>query len=559
MSFADPLWEFVLDDYDDENASLFSKFSRKKKKKKKYKNDEKSVGSRSFLSKKKETRAEYRDDIPEEQDGFWDVISGKPPAAARMRRSRSFDGRTSSRGRDNMMSKNNKTRSSSLTRSQSSVSEADTNEKKKRMFSKKRFSWNQNQKSSDNSSLKEYAAPNARNVKHASLADDRYGSKTPSHDGTFDPMDLLFQIADKIDPWAYDSDASFSDDESYTDDEGDRYSHVTSNVGSDTNLSDTQRSRSQSRSSRNPKTQKLNSLLDPPKESKKEENSMTEIRLRVNPVGNTLSEEVFEKKTNAFGEQEGDLRKVPSDEERYNMFATSFDSDSFQKTLQIMGESTPPMDFETREMRENREMFMNERRMSEKEERRAPTNGRRTDLRTKPSIRDDMSKDSASAKSSGLKKAMCGRKKVDDEDTTASRSKKTDPSEAFPASRMVIDGESHLIAESDTASAIIGPMAVSKGPQPVFAYDYESNMNMDVIYVKPNHKPRTSISVRKLGTPPPISSVLGADHIVIQVEVRQRSILPLHGLLKNSRPSTTSTSFLTFCFLFYFFSGIASI
>ena len=532
MSFVDPLWEFVLDDYEDENASLFSKFSRKKKKK--YKNDEKSVGSRSFLSKRKETRAEYRDDIPEEQDGFWDVISGKPPAAARMRRSRSFDGRTSSRGRDNTMSKNNKTRSSSLTRSQSSVSEADTNEKKKRMFSKKRFTWNQNQKSPDNSSLREYAAPNARNVKHASLADDRYDSKA-GPDGTFDPMDLLFQIADKIDPWAYDSDASFSDDESYTDDEGDRYSHVTSNVGSDTNLSDTQRSRSISRSSRNSKTKKLSSLLDPPKEPKKEENSMTEIRLRVNPVGNTLSEEVFEKKTNAFGEQEDDLRKVPSDEEKYNMFATSFDSDTFQKTLQITGESNPPMDFETREQREqreNRELFMNERRMSENEERRPPATARRTDLRSKPSIRDDISKDSASAKSSGLKKAMCGRKKIDEEDTTASRSKKMDPAEAFPASRMVIDGESHLIAESDTASAIIGPMAGSKGPQPVFAYDYDSNMNMDVIYVKPNHKPRTSISVRKLGTPPPISSVLGADHIVIQVEVRQSSHLSSDNSLK---------------------------
>lgn len=528
MSFADPLWEFVLDDYEDENVSLFSKFSRKKNKKPNY-DDKSSVGSRSFLSSKREKRTDYRDDT-EDRDNFWDVISGKPPVATRMRRSRSFSGRSKTR----MSTKKEKTRSSSLTRSQSSVSEA-SNEKRKRMFSTKRFSWNPNQRSSQGASMREYAAPNASSVKHTSLTDDRDDktSDEGSEDG-FDPMDLLFQIADTLDPWGLDSEGSYSDDDaSYTDDEGDRNSHATSNVESESNMSDVNRLKPMGRSSKNKRTRKLDSLLDqkpnPSKydsrrkaQSKKKENDATEIRLRVNPGGNTLSEEVFKNTTTGYVEHEDEIIRVPSDEERHNLFATSFDSDTFQTTLKIAGEANPPVSEprETREMRENREAFMNERRRPEIEEMRAPTSPRRAE-RSQPVFRDDISKDSGSAKTStGLKKTLCGLKKVDKADTTSARSRRSERREAFPSSRMIIDGESHKVTEYDPAGGVMGPMAESKGPQPVLNYDYESNMNMDVIYVKPNHKPRTSLSVRKLGTPPPISSVLGADNIVIQVEVR---------------------------------------
>ena len=147
MSFTDSIWEFVLDDYEDQK-SLASRFTRKKKKKK----QNKSSKSRGFLGgSKREARSEYRD---EEEDGIWDIITGKPPKATELRRSRSFSGTSMTSS-----ARNSRTRSASLTRSQSNLSEQDTtsSDKKKNRFTK-RFSRKKNQKYSDESSMRDYAA-----------------------------------------------------------------------------------------------------------------------------------------------------------------------------------------------------------------------------------------------------------------------------------------------------------------------------------------------------------------------------------------------------------------
>ena len=545
MSFADPLWEFVLEDYEDEESTLLSRFSRNKTKKpekiKKKDDNKSSTGSRGFLSSsKRANRSEYRD----EKDGLWDVISGKPPKATRLKRSKSF----SSRGR-NMLSKkgNTKPRSSSLTRSQSSLSiseqDAMSSNNRKKSF-KQRFSWNQNQKSSENSAMREYSAHKV-NVKHTSLVDDRDDSKTAdeNYESTFDPMDLLFQIADTLDPWGLESEASSSDEEgSVTDDEADRSSHVTSNVGSETYTRDAHRSRSVNRSSPNAQNKKLDSLLDQqlPKTTRSDSNRYpyhseetretnghsTEIRLRFNPVGKTLSEEVSEKRTNIDDDQEQYLRKVPSDEEKHPMFTPSFDDfDARQSTPIFKRESNRP-DFAANNKRENF-VTSRERRQSDSEEKRAPANVRTSEReRAQSNIRDDDGKELGNTKPQiGLKKAICGLKKVEKNNNLRSRFRKLDAVEGFPSTRLVIDGESHLVSDSDLVRGMMGPMIGSKGPQPIFAYDYESNMNMDVSYAQPNQKPKTSISVRKLGPPPPITSVLGVDNIVIQVEVRIMSFV----------------------------------
>ena len=186
MSFADSLWEFVLDDYEDEQSSFASKFSRNKKKK------NKSSKSRSFLGGSKQAkRSEYRDDV---QDGVWDIITGKPPKATQLRRSRSFYGTTKmSNGR------NSRTRSSSLTRSQSNLSEQDTvsSDKKKGAFNP--FSRKKSQKNSEPSSVREYSDQNV-SVKEKALVDSRDDKAFSDDDEEFDPVDLLLtKIADTLD------------------------------------------------------------------------------------------------------------------------------------------------------------------------------------------------------------------------------------------------------------------------------------------------------------------------------------------------------------------------
>ncbi len=479
MSFADSIWEFVLDDYEDEQSSFASKFARKKKKKK----QNKSFKNRSFFGgSKRESRSEYRD---EEEDGIWDIITGKPPKAAELRKSRSFSGRT-----ETSSARNSRTRSASLTRSHST--DTTSSDKKKNVFTK-RFSRKKNQKYSDDHTAKKVS------VKETALVDSR-DDRPPSDDDDeeFDPVDLLLtKIADTLDPWGVDSDGSFSDGDSLegSDEDGDRSSFA----GSESYASVQQHSRSKNARNKTPK-----SLLQSPKPVRfdsskypyhsKQKNGgnshSTEIRLRVDPVGTTLSEEIIEKKEKT---NEDESQGVPSDEEKESFFSASFDSDDEPER-----EPTQPGI-----------------RNFNDEEKRIPVIAR-TAEGVQPLNRNESNQESLNAKASkGLKRAMCGVGRVDKVNST-----KPDTKEAFPSSRMVIDGESHLVPESDPIRGVVGPMIGSKGPQPVFAYDYESNMNMDVSYTSANQNPRKSMIVRKLGTPPPILTVPGEENIVLQVEVR---------------------------------------
>lgn len=506
MSFADSLWEFVLDDYEDEQSSFASKFSRNKKKK------NKSSKSRSFLGGSKQAkRSEYRDDV---QDGVWDIITGKPPKATQLRRSRSFSGTTKmSNGR------NSRTRSSSLTRSQSNLSEQDTvsSDKKKGAFNP--FSRKKSQKNSEPSSVREYSDQNV-SVKEKALVDSRDDKAFSDDDEEFDPVDLLLtKIADTLDPWGLDSDGSFSDGDSLDGStDGDR----SSLVGSESYASVKQRSKSKNARKKKPKSPlqptnpvKVDSSRYPyhSKQEKEGNSHTTEIRLKVNYLGTTLSEEVFEKNGNA---EEDESRGVPSDEENEPLFSRSFDSEYSSSEPTSEREPNEPT---IRNFEEKREIDGNAGRVPESEANRSPAIARTTEI-TQPPKHNESNKGSGNAKASnGLKMAMCGVKKLDRVNLT-NRLRKPDTKEGFPSSRMVIDGESHLVSESDPVREVVGPMSESKGPQPVFAYDYESNMNMDVCYTSANQSPKNSMTVRKLGTPPPISSVQGEENIVIQVEVR---------------------------------------
>jgi hypothetical protein len=110
-----------------------------------------------------------------------------------------------------------------------------------------------------------------------------------------------------------------------------------------------------------------------------------------------------------------------------------------------------------------------------------------------------------------LKKVMCGLKKASRNDFIINRLKKTDAAGVIGQNTDLVNGvmgvpSDHLIQSS--------------GPQSLYAYDYDSNENMDVSYTKSNQKARGSISVRSLGPPRSLSWSLGGENIVIQVEVR---------------------------------------
>jgi len=593
MSFADPLWEFVLEDYEDEESNRLAIFGKSKKKKEKNSaeswkldwfddrddraisngkkrvndpvvkktNDKLPTGSRGLianLSRKSGNRNEYRDD---KEDGFWDVISGAPPAATIPKRSNGNSGNTKiSKGRGLLSKKSTlkTSKKSSLIPSQSNTSESEmnNNDKKKNGF-KKRFSWNQNSKSAEDVSTKGYPIQNV-DVQHATLAYDREDAKTPSaikkNDSTFDPLDLIFQIADSLDPWGIDpSEASTSEIDSIygtgtvDDDEGDGNAYESMlNLGfpesSESQIIDTKPSNSMSRSSIHTRNKKSNSkpelLFDQQlpkpttfdhnrypyhsKQPTKEKDSFsTEIRLRVNSGGNTLSEEVYKTSSNMQENCEQTVRKSPAwDEEKSLRSRPSFDASNVLKSSQMFEGVSKQLSVVAKE---KKTIITSERNKSISEEMRVPTDVHIT-KRSESCICYDEGEEFENAKKLNVfKKAVCGLKKVGRNDLI-NRLRRSDAAEVFPSSRVIIDGETHLIIgpESDPINGMLGvsscSLIESKGPQSVFAYDYDSNMNMDVSYTQPNQKPRTGISVRKLGSPPPLLSSSGAENIVVQIE-----------------------------------------
>ena len=566
MAFADPLWEFVLDDYDDEETSRRGKFGSNRGRKTETKSSSGNWGfgsSSSMKSSKKENGYEYRDD---KEDGFWDVISGAPPKATILKRSKSFTGRTnSSKGRGLLAKKSilKSNKSQPLTRSQSNLSdyEMQYNDKRK-STTKRRFSWNQSTKSPETGSQHSTRKFDAKQKTLARRrnSDGTY-SESQNYDSSFDPVDFIFQIADTLDPWGVESSvASASEVDSHdeigtVDDDADGNSIVTgrfteeslSNVGyleaQESQMLQRKSSKSSGRSPvqmRNKRSSaKLESLLDQQlpdptrfdpnrypyhsKQQKEERNDYsTEIRLRVNPGGNTLSEEVFKTSTNGYEDDEEVVRKSQTwDTERYS--EEPFDASVTMESSQI-SEGILKKPGVVRKEREP--ISSKERKRRSSVQMRVPMDVHIAD-RGESSIRDANRKDFDSYKTSNtVKKAVCGLKKCGK--NNLNRSTKSDAAEGFPSSRVIIDGEQHLIIgpNSDQINKVLGgssdPRIGSKGLQSVFSYEYDSKMNMDVSYTKPNQKPRTSLSVRKLGKPPPLSPQ-EAESVVVQIEVRKKN------------------------------------
>jgi len=664
MSFVDPLWEFVLEDYEEEERGRLHLLGSSKKKRdkksgsnefldsnyfnffdsgKKLQHDSDigqdkswsvdwfdgrddsdvsnrkqpkkvnvpsskstdtklSTGSlslkpnlRSSKSSKQDKHNDYRDD---NDDGFWDVISGAPPAATIPKRSVSRSAnsknskscvlllkRSTSESSRNSSQKGSQSNVSVKSQSKVSVisstkSETNNNDKKKTVL-KKRFKWNQNLKPPEESSpgMKEYSVQSL-NVKHTTLTKNEKHSKTPSigekeEELPLGPMDLFFQIADSLDPWGPEpsetssSDSDSSDGTGTVDDDDDDDDGKSSMAGKNADqseldarapdLSRSQRSeakgskstsRSSVRTRDNISSGKLESLLDQPlpdpnafypnrypyhsNQAPKRGNFIsTEIRLRVNPVGNTLSEEVYKTNTNMHENREHDVQKLPSWEEDVSSKSRpSFDASESRaisadilKLNQSFEGAPKQSEIITKE---NTIKNTSDRSKLTSNEMRVPMDVHITEM-SESIIGDCEGEEFESTKKRDLwKKAMCGINNAGRNDFI-NRLRKSDAAEVFPSSRVIIDGETHSIIGHASMNGAMGMhsdrLIESKGPQSVFAYDYDSNENMDIIYTKPNQKPRASIFVRRLGSPPSLSSSLGGENIVIQVEVRNLVLL----------------------------------
>jgi hypothetical protein len=103
-----------------------------------------------------------------------------------------------------------------------------------------------------------------------------------------------------------------------------------------------------------------------------------------------------------------------------------------------------------------------------------------------------------------------------------------DSKEIFPATRMISDDNKSEFSSitGQRADYVNGVMGVpsdrflqTKGPQSLYAYDYESDEHMDVLFAEFGSKARTSLFVRKLGPPPMLDSASGGSEVVIKVEV----------------------------------------
>jgi hypothetical protein len=569
------------------------------------KDSERSNGSRSLKTNrsgpknsKRENRTDNRED---KEDGFWDILTGAPPVATIPKRSVSSNNKGRSllpiRRNDEESSRKSTTivlqskafaRSTSIASTgsaKSKTSGGNEKKKKKRSF-KKHFKLNKDLKPSEEENFNNEYYLQDLEVKHIALEKDgeeedivKSSIEDEEKDTVFDPMNVIFQIADSFDPWGQEEQSETSNSETDTcpsetaGNNDDAISNLTGKDADEYELDteepnssrskriETQESQSLESSSSHIAGDKTNdrleSLLDQPlpeliavdpssypyhsdQASKQETEVSAEIRLQVNPLGNTLSEEVYKMEKNIhennvepdakWEEDWSPTTRLPVDPSEsksihagYSKPIHSFGGISKKSGIRMKDVAT--------EITGNEDAAV----LSGGVDRSNPSSDeikipRDVHIKNIPSSNDGGREGrdiENTTKRNLLKKVICGlKKKASRNDFIINRMKKTDAAEVFPSSRVIVDGETHSIIGQniDLVNGVMGVpsdhLIQSSGPQSFYAYDYDSNENMDVSYTKSNQKPRGNISVRSLGPPHSLSWSLGGENIVIQVEVR---------------------------------------
>ncbi|KAG7360748.1 oxidoreductase [Nitzschia inconspicua] len=359
----------------------------------------------------------------------------------------------------------------------------------------------------------------------------------------FDPMMLLLEVAGKLDPWGVEpsvADSNSETTESETtgiNDESSDLSH--SDIGPITrrkagNMEDHQ-------------------LLDPnnfdpryayhPRQPRTPTQTYsTEIRLKVNTVGDTLSEEVY-KRSPSISEEESEADVDNS--QFWETGGTASIHSSVEETLETRI-SVHDMSNTRRSFSElsKRSDISEESVVQEGENKHAPFVKKEVDnsagaflelgvpldlhIRREDTdfFRDIDDEDLADLEARGVWKTVCCNvgKKMNRSHDLVNRLKSEDAAALFPTTRMISNGKSRSITgqKADYVNGVMGVpsdhFVESKGPQSLYAYDYDSNEHMDVSYDKIGQKPRASVSVRTLGGPPSLSQFDMGDSVVVQVE-----------------------------------------
>jgi len=523
----------------------------------------------------------------------------------------------SSRLKSSMASNSSNTISTKVTRLKSSLASSNSTksgtcgiekEKRKRSF-KGHFNFKEKPK------YEEKKLTNKSNFQHSEISQinllknhredvARVPNENDLSVSMFDPMNILFQIADTLESLGpqeqeqhHSESTSAKSDTSMVEESvltiasslpslvDDRLSSLT---GKDQNdkLPDTEETQSRDRSSNImtafEESQKLESSCDQPlpeasgsqiavdpslsscqydqglKQTNHDEIA-TEIRLRVNPFGTTLSEEIYHREKYCSGndsDRSSAVRPISLGESIYSS-STQLGTSRSQS---IVDENSIVISFSgdnSNNVVHNDIATIVEKydapvASSEVDIRRSDSNVIRTPRDVRIANMQNYEKEDRGdkeldifAKRNVWKRAVCGLKKSRRSDLV-DRLGKTDIAEVFPSSRLVVDGESHSIVKVDGVMGLPSDhLERLKGPQSLYAYDYDSSEHMDVSYAKSNQKPRENISVRRLGLPPSLSLSLTGESIVIQVEastVSETDCIIRQGLWWGDfRPSLPNT------------------
>jgi hypothetical protein len=403
----------------------------------------------------------------------------------------------------------------------------------------------------------------------------RNSEATAAIDSDFDPMMMLLEVAEKLDPWGdgtsdEDSNSDTSISEAMEQEGVDEMSVPSTPQGEQAMPSLTDHALTQSSTPSSTQNQhchrlgKLESLLDQklPDVSHSfghtntgTNSSTTEIRLKVNPVGDTLSEEII-RGSNYNDRANNTVVSSSEDESRFELFddtshdcgektsktrpsfATSTSRTSvadFSRLRPSLSETTiskvsalGTVESATHQSKTNTSSLRRddaiERRKFPSDEIKIPRN-----LQIEQSFvvneatvdkRTTDQKDSTTGDPRGVwKRVACWRSNRKGDDSIQAK-RNIHTAHDFPTTRMISNGQSRVISGAN-ADVVNGIMDVPQdqlahaGPHSLYSYAYESAENMDVYYKEIGQRPRTSVSVRRLGEPP----VARENTVVIQVEV----------------------------------------
>lgn len=549
----DPLWEYVLDDYEYEEETLKRNKSKKKSGQRQPPEDSsgmfdflgeesdgyesqssrphRSIGFRRSSSKKKyESRDEQDEGSYATQehhssrwrknkrdtsgDSLWDVIQGKPPGSTVARADtknssgtrREQAERTRSQGGSRKKNKSKKGRRKLFSRFRSDRTiDVSSDEDEEVVLEMEKRSKSQD---SDRKTSSSHPAGVGSANRKSTLTKNDASLRPEKKDDGFDPFSAFFS---QFDPFGSDSESDLvtaeSDNESdYTDE------------------------RTVLTEERTLETVDEGSLLDDGTAESSAMNTYTEIRIKHSAQDGSL----LEQETTKLRSQDS-----LSEEESLLDSVADLEPHTFERSGEIAGHEPIPEDEEpsvvqspravesvsTTPWREERPVEHITLNCFKKDVPVAPT-----PPTTDPTTEKELPGDDVPVKK-GLSRLICHKaKKKDDYDPYAfETSTWNTPSPGLPATRMIPDGGDGRGAiverELEKADSLIGVPAdrliETKGPQSLYAYDHESRHHIDAMYSHFNKQPRQGIQVREHSTTPMLTDFPNDDRVIIQVEVRK--------------------------------------